>query len=133
VEQNDGELIIKTAISKKTSLNGNLIKELEINRKSQIILNGDFDAELIKGFSDKDIKYVRTAQSLIRDVDITTDKLNFIYVASKDRTILKSLFQISEKQSDEMIAILNKVELNPQSKLIDNELGLMLAIRTAKK
>jgi len=132
LEQKEHNIIIKTAKSMRILERGEFINNLEINRESQIILDGDFDENLIKYFSDKGVKYVRTAQSLVKNVNIETDKLNFIYVASKDKTTLKNLFQISDEQSDEMINILEKIELNPQSNLIDNESDLMQAILESK-
>lgn len=133
IESADESVVtVRTTKSIMQNSSTNIFNGFKVSNSTRVILKGKIDDELVKLCSDKGVRFIRYYDSFLDDINILPSNVKFIYVASKDKNTLKSLFNVSENQVDELLKTVDRIEAQPFSKLVDTEEQLLNAINQSK-
>lgn len=98
-----------------------ILQRKVIKKGTQIIIDGDIQGEIIQKLADEGVIFVRSLQSIARDIDTPADNLRFLYVMSREKSKLMKLLNIKENQYVDFLDIIDKITINNNSKLIDGK------------
>ncbi|WP_209400457.1 hypothetical protein [Pseudozobellia sp. WGM2] len=129
----ENSVIINTTRGTRQNSHTNPLNGIGLQKNSKIILNAPLSKKLVHSLSNKGVKFIRTYKSFLTDIDVEPEKIKFIYVASKNKTKLKSLFNISDEQTNEIYRTVEKIGENNFNLIVENENELIFALNKAKR
>jgi len=128
--------IFSTQVIKEVSEN-NLFSEINIGSEMKIIFKGDVTKTFIDQCNEKGISIIYHFDSFLKNLSISSENIKFIYVASKDKTQLRSLFDPKGKYDESAIVSLlstvKQLDMNSYSEIVETEESLLKTVHKIKE
>lgn len=118
----------KVALNTYTDLD-----KISVRSNSRVIVNGNLSDQYIKYWSKKGVKLIRDKHSFMQDLQTAADDLEFVFVASKDKSKLADLFDISAEQADELMPAINQLTDNKYTHLVESAEELTAQVARLKE
>lgn len=133
VDVSNKSTIIRTTSSILEGTASVLFTKIELGKFSRVIVKGSLRKELIEYFSKKGVQFIRSYDSFTNDLTVHSEKIRFLYVISKKKEKLRELFNTSKGQLSGLLKIVDKIESNDFSKIVDSEDQLLEALKHSRR
>ncbi|WP_108807542.1 hypothetical protein [Aquimarina spinulae] len=117
----DGKVEVRTIHGIRENNTSDPFKKINISNKSKVIIKGAISKELIELCSKKNIRFIKPYSTFLKELNIIPDQIQFVLVASKNQTELKSSYKISDNQAAKLLKGIEQIEKREYFDIVNTE------------